>query len=198
MVRVIVADMIAGGVRVRGEAGGANRGEDRGGGNAIGIEGDVDAAADQIEIEREDAGPGERMAHQRRFVGAVHACHVQANLRAAWTAASTSSAWPSTFTPSHRFATLPSGPIRYVVRATPMYFLPYIDFSCHTPYLSITAWSSSASSGNFSPYFSANFALLFESRTLTPSTAALLFLNFGRLSWNAHDSVVQPGVSSFG
>ena len=88
--------------------------------------------------------------------------------------------------------------MRYVVRATPMYFLPYIDFSCHTPYFSITAWSSSASSGNFSPYFSANFALLFESSTLMPSTAALLFLNFGRLSWNAHDSLVQPGVSSFG
>ena len=48
------------------------------------------------------------------------------------------------------------------------------------------------------PYFSANFALLASSRMLTPSTAALLRLNFGRVSWNAHDSFVQPGVSSFG
>ena len=37
-----------------------------------------------------------------------------------------------------------------------------------------------------------------ELRMLMPSTAALLFLNFGRLSWNAQDSLVQPGVSSFG
>ena len=79
-----------------------------------------------------------------------------------------------------------------------MYFLPYIDFSCHTPYFSIIAWSSSARSGKVSPYFFANFALLAELSTLTPSTAALLFLNFGRLSWNAQDSLVQPGVSSFG
>ncbi len=41
-----------------------------------------------------------------------------------FTAASTSSTWPSTFTPSHRRATLPSAPIRYVVRTMPMYLRP--------------------------------------------------------------------------
>ena len=48
-------------------------------------------------------------------------------------AAMTSSAWHSGRTLSMRSATLPSGAITYVVRATPMYFLPYIDFSCQVP-----------------------------------------------------------------
>ena len=39
-------------------------------------------------------------------------------------AAATSSACPSTFTLSHRCSTLPSSPIRYVVRTMPMYFRP--------------------------------------------------------------------------
>src|SRR6476620_7989564 len=114
------------------------------------------------------------------------------------TLASTSSAWPSTFTPSQRLTTFPSGPMRYVMRATPMYFLPYIDFSCHAPYSSMTSWYGSASNGNVSEYLAANFALLSSSSTLTPRIAALLLPNFGRLSWNAHASLVQPGVSSFG
>src|SRR5690606_10483317 len=45
------------------------------------------------------------------------------------TAASTSSACPGTETLSHRRLTTPSASIRYVVRITPMYFRPYIDFS---------------------------------------------------------------------
>ena len=81
IVRVmIVADEFAGLVRVGGEAGGRHRVEDRGGGDALGIEGDVDAAADQIEIQRLDAGPGQRVANQRRFIGAVHARDMQPNL----------------------------------------------------------------------------------------------------------------------
>ena len=83
VVRVIVADVIAGVVRVRGQAGGRYGFEDCSGRNAIGVEGDVDAPADQIEIEREDARRGERVADQRRFVGAVHARDMEANLRAA-------------------------------------------------------------------------------------------------------------------
>src|SRR4029079_17577578 len=113
-------------------------------------------------------------------------------------AASTSSACSSTFTLSHRCCTLPSGPIRYVVRTIPMNLRPMKDFSCQTPYFSATSWSGSASSGNVMLYLSANFALLFASRMLTPRTAALLGLNFGRYDWNEHVSFVQPGVSSFG
>lgn len=41
-----------------------------------------------------------------------------------FTASSTSSAWPATFTLSHRRATFPAPSIRYVVRTTPMYFRP--------------------------------------------------------------------------
>jgi len=40
------------------------------------------------------------------------------------TAASTSAAWPSTFTLSQRFATLPSAPMRNVVRTMPMNLRP--------------------------------------------------------------------------
>jgi len=43
-----------------------------------------------------------------------------------------------------------------------------------------------------------NFALLASSRMLTPRMAALLVLNFGRLSRKEQASFVQPGVSSFG
>ena len=41
--------------------------------NQLWIERDVDAAADQIEIQRLDAGLRERVPDQRRFIGAVHA-----------------------------------------------------------------------------------------------------------------------------
>lgn len=40
------------------------------------------------------------------------------------TAASTSSTWPATFTLGHTFATLPSAPMRNVLRMMPMNFLP--------------------------------------------------------------------------
>jgi len=40
------------------------------------------------------------------------------------------------FVISNTFAIRPSASIMNVVRATPQYFLPYIDFSCHTPYCS--------------------------------------------------------------
>ena len=81
VMRVIVADVIAGGMGVRGEPRGRDRVENDRGGDAFGIERDVDAAADQVEIERGDARPCQRVTDQRRFVGAVHARDVQANLR---------------------------------------------------------------------------------------------------------------------
>jgi hypothetical protein len=75
---------------------------------------------------------------------------------------------------------------------------PYIERFCHTPYLSATSCSASASSGKFSPYLSANLALLPSSRMLMPRTAASLGLNLGSASRNPQASLVQPGVSSFG
>jgi hypothetical protein len=48
-------------------------------------------------------------------------------------AASTSSAWPSTFTLGQIRAILPSGPMRKVIRMIPMKVFPYIDFLPHTP-----------------------------------------------------------------
>jgi hypothetical protein len=33
---------------------------------------------------------------------------------------------------------------------------------------------------------------------LMPRTTALVGLNRGSAAWNSHDSLVQPGVSSFG
>ena len=70
---VIVANDIAGMMRVRGEPGRFNRGKDRGSGNFFGIKRDVDAPADEIEVQRFDAGLRERMTDQRRFIGAIHA-----------------------------------------------------------------------------------------------------------------------------
>jgi hypothetical protein len=59
---------------------------------------------------------------------ALHAAEPSAAI-----AARTSSAWPSGFTLSKRAAILPSGPITYVVRTTPMKVRPYMDFSCQHP-----------------------------------------------------------------
>ena len=64
---------------------------------------------------------------------------VRGLLYSSLTAFSTSSAWPSTFTLSHRRATLPSPSMRYVVRTLPMNLRPYRDFCCQTPYFSATA-----------------------------------------------------------
>ena len=80
VLRVIVADVIARVMGVRGEPRGDDRVENDCGGDAFGIERDIDAAADQIEIERGDARPGQGVTDERRFVGAVHAGNVQANL----------------------------------------------------------------------------------------------------------------------
>ncbi len=53
-------------------------------------------------------------------------------------AANTCSACPSGFTFEKIFAIFPSAPTTKVLRSMPMYFLPYILFSFHTPYASAT------------------------------------------------------------
>ena len=57
----------------------------------------------------------------------------------AFTASATSAACPSGFTFSNTRAIRPFWSMTKVVRNTPMYFLPYIDFSAQTPYASHTA-----------------------------------------------------------
>ena len=52
------------------------------------------------------------------------------------------------------------------MRAMPMYFAAVYYFSCHAPYLSATAWSSSASSGKFSCVLRGELRLLAVSSTL--------------------------------
>jgi hypothetical protein len=48
-------------------------------------------------------------------------------------AANTSSTCPGTFTFRHAFTIFPSASIRKVDLSTPIYFLPYMLFSTHTP-----------------------------------------------------------------
>lgn len=129
---------------VRGEPGPARRGQDGVGRSLGGIEEDLDVAGDQIELEVDDAGEtAEGAPNQRGLVGAVHAVDVKAErghlVERIFISLSTSSVWPGTFTLSQRRSTLPSGPMRYVVRAMPMNLRPYSDFSCQTPYFSLTA-----------------------------------------------------------
>src|SRR5205807_149996 len=52
----------------------------------------------------------------------------------------------------HACSTRPFSSTRNAERMIPMYFLPYMLFSPHTPYASATAWSSSARSGKPKPY----------------------------------------------
>ena len=77
-----------------------------------------------------------------------------------------------------------------------MYFLPYIDFSPHTPNASATLCSVSASSGKPSPYLSSNFFCFAGLSGLMPITAVSPI--FGRMSRSPHACVVHPGVSAFG
>src|SRR5258706_14623248 len=73
------------------------------------------------------------------------------------TASSTSSACPSGLTLGQTLRTTPSLSMRNVSRFTPMYFLPNIFFSFHTPYSCETVVSVSASRGKDKPYLSASF-----------------------------------------
>ena len=71
-------------------------------------------------------------------------------------AASTSSAWPSTFTLRQIRVIRPFRSIRTVVRRIPRKVLPYIDFSPQAPYDSSTSCCSSEASGTESWYLSRN------------------------------------------
>jgi hypothetical protein len=63
--------------------------------------------------------------------------------------------------------------MRNVARRLPQYFLPYIDFSAHTPYASAISWSSSASSVKFMSNLSWNLLTFLTGSGETPSTTAL-------------------------
>lgn len=64
-----------------------------------------------------------------RIIAPVHG----AVLQRAWSACSTSSAWPGTRTFGQLARTLPSWPIRKVARWIPMDVRPYMLFSTQTP-----------------------------------------------------------------
>src|SRR3974377_1777633 len=73
---------------------------------------------------------GKRVGHPLSNGGKVtHIIHFSA---AAFTYASTSSAWPCGVTGENTCSILPSGPIRKVDRTIPMTFLPYMFFSLST------------------------------------------------------------------
>ncbi len=57
----------------------------------------------------------------------------EARYHSALSAAITSATWPGTFTLRHSLRTTPLSSMRKVERSMPMYFLPYMLFSTHTP-----------------------------------------------------------------
>ena len=80
--------------------------------------------------EREHDGTGERAGVGLRGV------FLPGPERAAYppfTAFSTASAWPGTFTLRQILAILPFSSMRKVERSTPIYLRPYMLFSTHTP-----------------------------------------------------------------
>ena len=93
-------------------------------------------------------------------------------------------------------AIVPVSSMRNAERSMPMYFLPYMLFSFHTPNASAVTWSGSESSGKPRPYFSANFSCLDGLSGLTPSTAVSPMSP--RMSLSPQACVVQPGVSALG
>jgi hypothetical protein len=86
----------------------------------------------------------------------------------------------------------------HLLQDAPMKVFPMNDFSCHTPYASHTAWSTSESRRYGSSYFARNFRCDSTSSALMPSTVAFSPSNRGEASRREHASTVQPGVSSFG
>src|SRR3989338_9347406 len=82
----------------------------------------------------------------------------------------TSSVCPVTLTFSQTKAIFPEGSIRNVVRLTPIYFLPYILFSCQTPYASSIFFSVSLNKTMSSLCLSMNVQWLLLSSGLTPTT----------------------------
>ena len=109
----------------------------------------------------------------------------------------TSAAWPGTLTLRQMRATRPRASTSTVLRSMPMYVLPYIDFSTHAPYASVTPPGSEAS-GNVRPYFPANRSMGAIASLDTPITSTPMPPRSGNASWNACASTVQPGVSALG
>src|SRR5262249_21022986 len=104
------------------------------------------------------------------------------------TASATAGACSSGLTFSKTCAMRPFASMMKVVRLTPQYFRPYIDFSAQTPYASATLCSSSASNGYVSSFFFLNFWCDLTESGLMPSTTASSPSNRGRASRNEHAS----------
>ena len=97
---------------------------------------------------------------------------------------STLAAWPSARTWYQARWTLPFGPTKNVERIVPTVFLPYIVFSPHAPYFSITFLSASVRRGNLSLYLVRNFTCFSALSGEIPSTATPAFSKVLRLSLN--------------
>src|SRR3984957_14295540 len=80
---------------------------------------------EHVGVEHENAPLLARLAHLGN--GGRH--RPRSPRHSAFTAASTASAWPFTFTLRHSARSTPCGSMRNVLRSTPIYFLPYMLFS---------------------------------------------------------------------
>ena len=79
---MVVVNVLTALVRVHAQARLRDHRDDGRGRQHRGIVGDLDATADEIELEVEDAGHRQHVTDQRRFVGAVHPVHVQSQFSA--------------------------------------------------------------------------------------------------------------------
>ena len=95
-------------------------------------------------------------------------------------------------------AIAPSGPIRKVVRATPITFLPYMFFSFSTSNFLATSFWSSASRVYGSASFSLNLSCALQVSGEMPRMTSPAFCSLLYASRNPRASSVQPGVLALG
>src|ERR1700674_4427767 len=94
----------------------------------------------------------------------------------AFTAASTASACPLTFTLRHSWRSTPLASIRKLLRSIPMYFLPYMLFSWMTSYSLQTVLSGSLRRSKGNPIFFLNFSCDSTESAEIPQISVFAFL----------------------
>ena len=92
-----------------------------------------------------------------------------------FTSSSTSATWPLTLTARHSFITFPDLSIRKVLRSTPMYWRPYIDFIFMTSNALQVFSSGSDSSSNGKDCFSLKFSWDLIESLETPMISVFAF-----------------------
>src|SRR6185437_13734742 len=113
-------------------------------------------------------------------------------------AESTSLACPGTRTLGQIRIMRPSGPMRNVLRMTPINLRPYIDFSPQASYFVSIFLDSSDPSAMPSRCLDLNLSCAVTGSADTPRMAVLAFAKSARRRENSIASFVQPGVSAFG